>query len=340
MPWHRAGRAPWTAILGRMELLPAILLATLGLVLLAGGGEFLVRGATTLARIAGLTPAVIGLTVVAAGTSLPELVVSVIAALRGTPDIAVGNVIGSNIFNIGMVLGAAAVVAPLVVHGAAVRLEWPVMFLASWIGFLLMRDHSLDRLEGGFFVATLVVFMAYSVYIARHEVSAEEAADYASETAGRSLHLRARALALSLLAVVLGSGLLVLGGKFLVDGAVSIARHAGMTERVIGLTIVAVGTSAPELAASLVAAYRGRTDLALANIIGSNIFNILGILGVTAMVHPIPVADAIVHTDAWWMLGFTVALLPMMRTGKKISRPEGGLLLAGYAVYVLTLLRS
>lgn len=323
-----------------MELLPPVLLVILGLGLLAGGGEALVRGATTIARIAGLTPAVIGLTVVAAGTSLPELVVSILAAFHGTPDIAVGNVVGSNIFNIGMVLGAAALVTPLVVHGAAVRLEWPVMFLASWIGFLLMRDYGLDRLEGGFFVASLIVFTAYSVYIARYEVSAEEETDYASETAGRSLHPRTRELGMSILAVVVGSGLLVLGGKFLVDGSVAIARYAGMTERVIGLTIVAVGTSAPELAASLVAAYRGRTDLALANIIGSNIFNILGILGITALIHPIPIAEAIVQTDVWWMLAFAVVLFPMMRKGKSISRIEGGVLLAGYGIYVFTLLRG
>jgi cation:H+ antiporter len=323
-----------------MELLPSVLLVILGLGLLAGGGEALVRGATTIARIAGLTPAVIGLTVVAAGTSLPELVVSILAAFHGTPDIAVGNVVGSNIFNIGMVLGAAALVTPLVVHGAAVRLEWPVMFLASWIGFLLMRDYGLDRLEGGFFVASLIVFTAYSVYIARYEVSAEEETDYASETAGRSLHPRTRELGMSILAVVVGSGLLVLGGKFLVDGSVAIARYAGMTERVIGLTIVAVGTSAPELAASLVAAYRGRTDLALANIIGSNIFNILGILGITALIHPIPIAEAIVQTDVWWMLAFAVVLFPMMRKGKSISRIEGGVLLAGYGFYVVTLLRG
>jgi cation:H+ antiporter len=323
-----------------MELLNSILLLVLGLALLAGGGEALVRGATTLARIAGLTPAVIGLTVVAAGTSLPELVVSIMAAVRGTPDIAIGNVVGSNIFNIGVVLGAAALVTPLAVHGAAVRLEWPVMFLASWIGFLLMRDLGLDRLEGGFFVAALIVFTAYSVYIAKHEVSPEEQTDYASETTGRSLHPRTREFGLSLLAIVAGSGLLVLGGKFLVDGAVAIARHAGMTERVIGLTIVAAGTSAPELAASLVAAYRGRTDLALANIIGSNIFNILGILGITALIHPIPVSAVIVHVDAWWMLGFAVVLFPMMWTKRSISRVEGGALLAGYGVYLVTLLRA
>lgn len=327
-------------ILEAMEYLVPSLLVLLGLGLLAGGGEALVRGATTIARIAGLTPAVIGLTVVAAGTSLPELVVSILAALHGTPDIAVGNVVGSNIFNIGMVLGAAALVAPLVVHGAAVRLEWPIMFLASWIGFLLMRDLGLDRMEGGFFVASLIVFTAYSVYIARHEVSQEEASDYASETAGRSLHPRTKELGLSILAVVVGCGLLVLGGKFLVDGSVAIARYAGMTERVIGLTIVAAGTSAPELAASLVAAYRGRTDLALANIIGSNIFNILGILGVTALVHPIPIAAGIVHTDMWWMLAFAVALFPMMWTGRRISRIEGAALLTGYVIYVWNLLRA
>jgi cation:H+ antiporter len=323
-----------------MELLPSLLLVALGLALLTGGGEALVRGATTIARISGLTPAGIGLTVVAAGTSLPELVVSIMAALRGTPDIAVGNVVGSNIFNIGMALGAAALVAPLAIHGAAVRLEWPVMFLATWIGFLLMRDLQLDRLEGGFFVLSLVVFVAYSVYIARHEVSPEEQTEYASETEGRSLHPRSREVGLSILAVLLGTGLLVLGGKFLVDGAVAIARHAGMTERVIGLTIVAAGTSAPELAASMVAAYRGRTDLALANIIGSNIFNILGILGITALIKPIPIATGIVHTDAWWMLGFAIVLLPMIWSAKRVTRWEGGFLVACYGLYMVTLLRG
>lgn len=323
-----------------MALLPSLLLVALGLGLLIGGGEALVRGATTIARLAGLTPAVIGLTVVAAGTSLPELVVSLLAALRGTPDIAIGNVVGSNIFNIGAVLGLAAMVAPLTVHSSAVRLEWPVMFLASWIGFLLMRDLGLDRMEGGFFFASLVVFTAYAVYLARHEVGENETAEFARETGGRSLHPRTRELAVSVLAVVAGCGLLVLGGKFLVDGAVALARSAGMTERVIGLTIVAGGTSAPELAASLVAAYRGRSDVALANVIGSNIFNLLGILGITALIHPIPVSAGIVHVDAWWMLGFAVVLFPMMWTKRSISRVEGGVLLAGYGVYLWTLLRS
>lgn len=323
-----------------MEFLPAFLFVLLGLAILAGGGELLVRGATTIARLAGLTPAVIGLTIVAAGTSLPELVVSVVAALRGTPDIAVGNVVGSNIFNIAMVLGAAALVLPLRVHATAIRLEWPIMFLASWTGFLLMRDGQLDRMEGGFFVASLLAFLAYSVYIARYEVSDEEQTEFATETEDRSIHPRNRQMAMSILAVVAGSALLVVGGKALVDGAVAIAREVGLSERVIGITIVAIGTSAPELAASLVAAFRGRTDLALANIIGSNIFNILGILGVTALVRPIPVAVGIVRTDAWWMLGLAVVLLPMMWTGKRISRAEGALLLTGYAAYIMVLLRT
>lgn len=334
---HRPGGGLAPAIFHAMELLTSILLVVLGLALLAGGGEALVRGATTVARIAGLTPAVIGLTVVAAGTSLPELVVSVMAALRGTPDIAVGNVVGSNIFNIGAVLGAAALVAPLAVHGAAVRLEWPVMFLASWIGFLLMRDFQLDRLEGGFFLASLVVFTAYSVFIARNEVSQQEQSTYASETAGRSLHPPTRELGLSILAIVAGSGLLVLGGNLLVDGAVAIARHAGMTERVIGLTIVAAGTSAPELAASLVAAYRGRSDVALANIIGSNIFNILGILGVTSLIAPIAVSPQMVRSDMVWMLALSAVLFPMMRSRFVVSRAEGTLLVAAYGTYLALL---
>ncbi|TFH67082.1 MAG: calcium/sodium antiporter [Gemmatimonadales bacterium] len=309
-----------------------------GLVLLAAGGESLVRGATRLARLAGLSTTVIGLTVVALGTSLPELMVSLIAAARGTPDIAVANVIGSNIANIGLILGLTALLVSLPVHGSAVRLEWPFMFAASWIAMLLARDGMFDRLEGGFFVVSLALFTVFMVYESRVSVGTEESGEIADSVGRRTLKESDRPWVRATSACVLGAGLLFLGGRFLVDGAVELARYAGITERVIGLTLVAVGTSIPELATSLVAAYRGHTEVAVANVIGSNIYNILGILGVTALIHPIPVQTASVQGDLWWMLGVSFLLLPILWLRSNLSRIEGGVLLAVYAVYIFTIL--
>ncbi|HEX6058186.1 MAG TPA: calcium/sodium antiporter [Gemmatimonadaceae bacterium] len=324
-----------------MELAIALGYVVLGLALLTGGGEALVRGATAIARIAGLTPAVIGLTIVAMGTSLPELVVSVIAAVREQPDIAVGNVVGSNIFNIAVVLGVTALILPLPVRSGVVRLEWPVMFAVSVLALVFARDHLLDRAEGGFFLLSLVIFTAWVVRLARREVTARERAEYTEEVEQRTLHpRRGREMIVSVGAVLLGVGLLIGGGHALVEGAATLARLAGMSERVIGLTVVAAGTSAPELATSLVAAWRRQTDVAVANCIGSNIFNILGILGVTAVVTPTPISPAVLSSDMWWMLGTSLVLFPLMRTNMRIGRTEGGILFAIYLTYLALLLRS
>jgi len=275
----------------------AIALIALGLALLGAGGEALVRASTTLAELAGVSPAVIGLTVVAIGTSLPELVVSLVAAFRGEPDLAVANVVGSNIFNLAATLGLTALIIPLPVHGSAVRLEWPMMFAASFICLLLARDGQLDRLEGGFFLVSLVLFIAYTVHLARTDVGTAEARQLEEHVEARDIDVSPGAkrvvgsrLVVTIAVLAVGIAALVTGGRLLVDGAVSLARIAGMSERVIGLTIVAGGTGVPELATSLVAAFRQRTDVAVANMIGSNIFNILGILGVTALIVPVPVA--------------------------------------------------
>lgn len=321
-----------------MTILVALLLVGAGLGLLAGGGDILIRGAVSLARLAGLTTAVIGLTVVALGTSLPELVVSGLAALRGQPDIAVGNVIGSNIFNIAAILGVTAIVRPVPIHGTAVKSEWPIMVLASALGLLVMRDGLIDRFEGAFFVLGLVSFVAFSVWLARREVKAAEARDLAESVAAHSPPASWRDVGKSLLLVIGGLVALVIGGRLLVDGAVQLARIAGVTERVIGLTIVAAGTSTPEMAASVAAARKGHSDIAVANLLGSNVFNLLGILGSTAVLTPIPVAAEIVRSDAWWMMATAVVLLPLMRVGRRITRAEGGLLSAGYVVYVILLL--
>ncbi len=321
-----------------MELAAAIGLVVVGLALLAGGGDVLVRGATTLARLAGLTPAVIGLTVVAMGTSLPELVVSLVAAFAGQPDLAVGNVVGSNIFNLGAVLGLTALVLPLPVHGNAVRLEWPFMFVASCAFVLVANDLVVDRLEGGAFLVALVLFTAYVVRLSRREIAGEEHESLRKAVEVRTLPSRSRQYAVAGAAVLGGAVLLVVGGRLLVDGAVTLARLAGLTERVIGLTVVAGGTGAPELATSLVAAFRRRTDVAVANLVGSNIFNVLGILGVTALVAPLPVSPATAASDVWWMLGISLALYPMLYTRRRVGRGEGALLFGAYVVYVALLL--
>jgi cation:H+ antiporter len=329
-----------------MDVLTATALVLVGLVLLAGGGEALVRAATTLAQLAGVSPAVIGLTVVAIGTSLPELVVSVVAATGGEPDLAVANVVGSNIFNIAATLGVTALIIPLPVHGSAVRLEWPVMFAASFLCLLLSRDGRIDQLEGAFFLVSLLLFIVYTVRLARTDVGKVEARQLADHVEARDIDVgekrehNARKLLVTLAVLAVGIGALVAGGRLLVDGAIGLARIAGLSERVIGLTIVAGGTGAPELATSLMAAFRKRTDVAIANMIGSNVVNVLGILGVTAMIAPIPVAPALVQSDMWWMIGTSLLLLPVLRSQARISRGEGALLLGVYLTYLFVLLGS
>lgn len=323
-----------------MTLFTAIGLILGGLLLLAGGGEALVRGATAIARHAGVSPAVIGLTIVAAGTSLPELVVSVLAALGGEPEIAVGNVVGSNIFNIVGALGITAMITSLPVHGSAVKYEWPFMFLVSCVVVLFARDGVLDRMEGGFMLLSFGLFTAFMVRLARRDVANQEQFQFAAEAARRTIRAPEATLGLAMAAVVVGLLLLVLGGSALVSGAVELARLAGISERVIGLTVVAIGTSMPEVAASTVAALRGRTDVAIANLIGSNIFNILGILGVSALIRPTAISAVMLNTDMVWMMATAFALFPVMRTGMRVSRFEGVLLLAGYVAYLVLLLRG
>jgi cation:H+ antiporter len=319
-----------------MEILIPVVLLAWGLVLLTVGGELLVRGATSFARLVGLTPAVIGLTIVAMGTSLPELVVSLIAGMRGQPDIAVGNVVGSNIFNLTAVLGVTGLIIALPVHGSAVKLEWPVMFAASLLVTLAMWNGTLVRWEGILFLIGLAFFTAYAVYIARHEVIALENAELEAEVEERSRIASSRALSLGI--VVVGTAILAYGGREFVEGASRLARVIGMDERVIGLTVVGAGTGMPELVTSVIAARRKQTDVAVANMIGSNLFNLLGILGVAAVVRPLSVNPEILRVDVWWMLATTALIFPLLITGMRISRREGGMLLAIYVAYLYFLL--
>jgi cation:H+ antiporter len=312
-------------------------LLLLGLVLLAGGGEVLVRGATRLARIVGLTPAVIGLTVVAIGTSLPELVVSVSASVKGQADLAIANVVGSNIVNITATLGLVALISPLPTRTTVVRLEWPVLLIATAAALLFSRDGELDRYEGMFFLIALIVFIAYSVLIARREASQAERSALAEHASAHEL-AKTHGVPYSVAALLCGLGLLILGGNLLVSGAISLSRALGVSERVIGLTVVAIGTGAPEIAATVIAAIRKQADIAMGNLIGSNIFNILGILGAAALWRPLHFDSALVRVDGWWMFGTVALLLPIMLIGKRVTRFEGALLIAIYVRYLFVVI--
>lgn len=318
-------------------------LIVLGLALLMGGGEALLRGAVGLATLLRLTPAVIGLTVVAAGTSVPELAVSTIAAAQGQPDIAVANVIGSNIFNIAFILGLCVLVRPLPISGNTIRLEYPVLALVSLLCLALAQDGQINRLDALLLLAVYTGFTAYMVSLVRGQVTDTEQRGLTAEVESLSPapadHSPPRPWVCAGL-VLAGVALLAAGAQSTVTGAVGLARMLGWSERVIGLTIVAAGTSLPEIVASLVSSIRGRSDIAIGNVIGSNLFNILGILGISALFSPLPVQAQLLASDGWWMLGFTLLLFPLMFTGLRLARWEGGLLLAGYGVYLALLLAA
>jgi cation:H+ antiporter len=318
----------------------AVLVVLAGLALLAGGGEALVRGAVSLAHLLRVRPAVIGLTIVAMGTSAPELAVSLLAAARGNGDLAVANVVGSNIFNIAVIVGLTAVFVPITVHLSAIRLEWPVMAAISAAGLFLALDGHITRLEGAGLLFTLVLFTAYMIRVARSAVDPPDADQIAKSVAVRTVRSARHQLALDVGLTVAGVGLLVAGADALVHGAVRLAELAGLSQRVIGLTIVAAGTSMPELATSLVAARRGQADIALANVLGSNIFNIAGVLALVSLVTPQVVHPSTMRLDLWWMAGYALALFPIMRTGMRVSRLEGAALLATYVLYVGMVIRG
>jgi cation:H+ antiporter len=317
----------------------SVALVVAGLALLAAGGEVLLRGAVGLATRLRLTPAVIGLTVVAAGTSVPELAVSAIASLEGRTDIAVGNVVGSNIFNIVFILGLCALIRPLAVAGNTIRLEYPVMALVTLLCVAISEDGTISRIEATLLLAIDVAFTAYMVSLVRRQMNETEIREF-SETVDDlgATRAPARSLAALLALVAGGAALLGVGAQVTVSGASDLARLIGLSERVIGLTIVAAGTSLPEVVTSLVSSARGRDDVAIGNVIGSNLFNILGILGLSAVVRPLAVHPLIIERDQWWMLGVTLLLLPLMHSGLRVARWEGALLLAVYAVYLTQLL--
>ncbi len=314
-----------------------ILKLVAGLAMLLGGAELLVKGASRLALRWGMAPLVIGLTVVAFGTSAPELAIGVGAALDGQPDIALGNVVGSNIANVLLILGVCALVSPLVVRRQLIWLDVPVMVAVS-LGVLAMAlDGALARREGVALLLIGVGYVAGLLWLARRDAGgpSTDADDTAIEKAGAELPAW-RHVAL----VVAGLAVLVLGAQWLVDGAVSIATSLGVSELVIGLTVVAIGTSLPEIATSVLAVLRGERDMAVGNIVGSNVFNLLFVLGATAAIAPdgIAVSAAAVRFDLPVMTAVAVACMPIFFTGHCIQRWEGGLFLGYYVAYVAYLL--
>jgi len=311
----------------------AIILILIGLAILIFGAEFLVRGASSLAKKWGISPLVIGLTIVAFGTSAPELIVNLFSAFRGSPDLAIGNVIGSNISNILIILGVASLIYPLSVKSSTVFKEIPFALLAAVLVFILGNDKLIDgfdysvmgKIDGLVLLSFFAIFMFYIVSLAKNSKNTEAVKTYS--------------YFLSILMTFGGLAALVLGGKLLVDNAIILARLAGLSESLIGLTIVAVGTSLPELVTSIVAAIHKQDDIAVGNIVGSNIFNVFFILGTTATIFPLPFNNAI-NFDVLFSIAVTGLLFLTMFVGskKKLDRWQGALFVLIYVFYVIYLI--
>jgi len=308
-----------------------LLILVLGLVLLYFGAEGLVRGSSSLALRLGVGPLLVGLTVVAFGTSTPELVVSLKAAYLGQGDISVGNVVGSNICNIGLILGFSALIIPIKVASQIVRIDTPIMIATTALALFLLHDGSVSRSEGIVLFTLLIAYVLFSIRLAKKQASDPLAGEFTEE-----IKISKWGVWQDVAFIVAGLVMLVFGARFLVDAAIDIAKAAGLSEAVIGLTIVAVGTSLPEFATSLVAALKKEADIAVGNVVGSNIFNILGILGISAAVTPLS-SSGITGIDLGVMAAFALALWIFSRTGYRITRTEGSVLLLAYAAYIFWL---
>lgn len=303
----------------------------LGLAILVFGAELLVRGASVLASRLGISPLVVGLTVVAFGTSSPELAVSLSAVARDQPDLVLGNAVGSNIFNVLFILGLSALVRPLIVSQKLIRVDVPIMIAISIVLWAMLLDGSLGRFDGVVLLAGIVTYTIFAIRMSRCE-SLAVVEEYASAARTPTRHSITKVVIL----IAVGLAGCVLGARWFVSGAVAVATDMGVSELVIGLTIVAAGTSLPEVATSLVAVVRGQRDIAVGNVIGSNIFNILGILGLAGVIAPggVPVEPSLMAFDLPVMIAVAVACLPIAFTGFRINRWEGGLLFGAYISYI------
>ncbi|MFC0261518.1 calcium/sodium antiporter [Fontibacter flavus] len=305
------------------------LLLILGLVILLAGGKFLVDGASALAAKFGLSAGLIGLTVVAFGTSAPELLVSINAAIKGNSDIALGNVIGSNISNISLVLGISAIVYPISIYKSVLKTDYLATLLSAILFYLLAYNGLISKIEG---LILFVLLIGLNIYFFKKLKVAEE--DINEDV----VKLKEQSLVKSGGLLLLGIAGLYFGSDMLVDSAVEISKMFGVSERIIGVTVIAIGTSLPELVTSIIAALKKETDIAIGNILGSNIMNILAIIGITSLISPINVSEVFIKQDFLWMLGLTALLFPILRSRLIISRLEGALLLAVYGAYLFMIL--
>ena len=308
--------------------MPDVPLVIIGLVALYFGGGWLVQGASRIATAFGISAIIIGLTIVAIGTSAPELLVSLSSVLEGYDDVGVGAVVGSNISNLGLVLGLTVLIFPISVSKNTIRIDWPLMIMASILFYFLALDGEISYLEGLLFVLILITFSVWIVLKSRKEgkqlYSSEDLEEYADD----------HPIYKDLIALAIGVVGLYFGAEWLIDGVIGIAKAHGISEKFISVTVVAFGTSVPELVTSIVAAYRKETDISVGNLIGSNVFNILAILGITALVKPIKVSDSIMSMDIFFMLGISLLIFPLMYYGKKMNRLKGSVLVLFYLIYI------
>ncbi len=316
------------------QLLPLWLRFALGFVLLIAGAELLVRGASRLARGFGISPLIVGLTVVSFGTSAPELAVSVGGSLTGNADVAVGNIVGSNVMNVLLILGLSAVVAPLVVRDQLVRLDVPLLILVSFGVWAMAADGIVSHVEGGVLVAGLLAYLLIIFTTVRKDKKA------AAAVAADNEPVEKVNWTVDIGSIVIGLIGLALGARWLVEGATTAAEAMGISQLVIGLTVIAIGTSLPEIATSVLASFRGQRDLAVGNVVGSNLFNLLCVLGLTAALPPegVPVSAAAIRFDLPVMVAVAVVCFPIFFTGGRISRLEGGLMLVYFVAYMVYLL--
>ena len=308
------------------------ILIIVGLLLLLSGGDILVRGAVGIARRLNVSPLIIGLTVVSFGTSAPELMVSLQAALSGNPDIAIGNVVGSNIANLALVLGLTVIIFPISLDQNSLRIDWPVMMVATLLFWFFILDETISFSNGLVFVLLLFAYISF-LFINSKRKKKKDSLDI-EDLPETSTWMNKFWVLIAFF--VLGCVALVYGADFLVGGASQIAREFGISNHVIGVTIVAFGTSVPELATSCIAAFKKQTDISVGNLIGSNIFNILAILGITALVTPINLQDQTVLTrDIFWMLAIAFAIFPLSAFGLRLQRWKGIILLLAYIIFML-----
>jgi cation:H+ antiporter len=316
-----------------MAIIINTLLVALGLAMLYAGSELLIRGSVSIAKRMHISQLVIGLTVVSFGTSTPELVVSINAAIVGQADVSLGNIIGSNIVNIGLILGLSAAIFPIAVHIKTIRREIPIMLAVSLVLIPMSLDGAISQIEGVLLVLSLIVFIYFSYSQSKRENNQTQMPVEMDNSNNKSAYI----LTKNVVFLVAGILLLYFGSSLTVDNAVHIAKSMGISERVIGLTVIAVGTSLPELITSVGASRKMHADLSIGNIIGSNIFNVLGILGISSLISSIKINPAI-FTDYAVMIGFSMVLIPVMRSGFIITKKEGYSLVTAYSLYLIFLL--